>query len=64
MDPPFADLKFINNLILIKKNKIFKKNHIVIVHREKKTQDNFKNLLDVITIKLYGRSKIIFGIIN
>ena len=64
LDPPFADLKFINNLILIKKNKIFKKNHIVIVHREKKTQDNFKNLLDVITIKLYGRSKIIFGIIN
>ena len=64
LDPPFADLKFINNLILIKKNKIFKKNHIVIIHREKKTQDNFKNLLDVITIKLYGRSKIIFGIIN
>jgi len=64
LDPPFADFKFIDNLVLIKKNKIFKKNHIVIIHREKKTQDNFKNLLDVITIKLYGRSKIIFGIFN
>ena len=63
LDPPFADLKFINNLILIKKNKIFKKNHIVIVHREKKTQDNFKNLLDVITINVWT-PKIIFGIIN
>ena len=64
LDPPFADSKFINNLISIKNNKIFQKNHIVIIHREKKAQDNFKNLLDIITIKLYGRSKIIFGIFN
>ncbi len=64
LDPPFTDLKFIDNLASIKKNKIFKKNHIVIIHREKKTKDNFKNLLNVIYIKVYGRSKIIFGIFN
>ena len=64
MDPPFADFKFINDLTSIKKNKIFQKKHIVIVHRERKTQDDFKNLLDVIEIKIYGRSKIIFGIFN
>jgi len=51
-------------LASIKKNKIFKKNHIVIIHREKKTKDNFKNLLNIIAIKIYGRSKIIFGIFN
>ena len=64
LDPPFADFKFINDLTSIKKNKIFQKKHIVIVHRERKTQDDFKNLLDVIEIKIYGRSKIIFGIFN
>ena len=61
-DPPFKDLEFINNIKLIKENKIFKKEHIVIIHRESKTVDNFKNFLKVIETKNYGRSKIIFGL--
>ena len=35
LDPPFADINFIDNLKLIKKKKIFKKNHILIIHRGK-----------------------------
>ena len=60
-DPPFANNEFIENLKKIKQKKLFKKNHIVIIHREKKTHDNFENIVKIINVKEYGRSKIIFG---
>tara|TARA_X000000950_G_scaffold82207_1_gene103468 strand:- start:2162 stop:2719 length:558 start_codon:yes stop_codon:yes gene_type:complete len=62
LDPPFSDSNFLKNLETIKNLKIFDKKHIVIIHREKKSKDNFKHLLKIIGVKLYGRSKIIFGI--
>ena len=62
LDPPFVDSEFIENLKMIKINKIFNKRHLVIIHREKKSKDNFKEILEPILIKEYGRSKIIFGI--
>jgi len=62
LDPPFADTNFLQNLRILKKNKMFKKKHIVIVHREKKSKDNFDDSLEVVEIKYYGRSKIIFGV--
>lgn len=61
-DPPFKDLKFTNNIKLIKENKLFEKEHIVIIHRERKTIDNLENFLKIIETKNYGRSKIIFGL--
>ncbi len=61
LDPPFADNNFLKELSLIKKKKIHKKNHIVIIHREYKSSDNFDNIIDPIIVKRYGRSKIIFG---
>ena len=61
LDPPFIDKEFIKNLITIKNKKLMKKNHIIIIHREKKTQDDFNNTMKTISIKEYGRSKIIFG---
>tara|TARA_A100001015_G_C15024632_1_gene729794 strand:+ start:1232 stop:1822 length:591 start_codon:yes stop_codon:yes gene_type:complete len=61
-DPPYADKSFINNLDLIKKNKLFQKNHIVIIHRDVKTKDYLDNLIKIIIEKKYGRSKIIFGL--
>ena len=64
LDPPFNDKNFLLNLKSIKKNKIFKNNHLVIIHREKKVQDNFEDVLDIIKVKKYGRSKIIFGKFN
>lgn len=60
-DPPFKDFKFLTNLLLIKKKQIYEKNHIVVIHREKKTNDNYNNIIRVIDNKFYGRSKIIFG---
>ena len=35
-DPPFSDKAFTKFLNLIKNKKFFKKNHIIIIHREKK----------------------------
>ena len=61
LDPPFADKKFLNNIKLIKKNKIFETNHIVIIHRERKARDCIEDILKIVVIKQYGRSKIIFG---
>lgn len=61
LDPPFSDNSFIEELKLIKKKKIYKNNHIIIIHREKRSSDNFTNLLKPIINKEYGRSKIIFS---
>ena len=63
LDPPFKDFKFKENIQLIKERKIFKPNHILVIHRETKTNDNFKGLLEIISTKNYGRSKILFGVI-
>ncbi len=60
-DPPFADKKFIQNLVTLKKSKIFKKRHLIIIHRERGSEDHYENILDLIILKQYRRSKIIFG---
>ena len=60
-DPPFSDTTFLQNLVSIKKGRIFNKDHIVIIHREQIYKDEFKDLLKIIDIKQYGRSKILFG---
>ena len=61
LDPPFADKYFLEKLKLIKQKKIYKSNHVLIIHRENKSSDNFKNLINPLIVKKYGRSKIIFG---
>ena len=61
-DPPYADKDFINNLDLIKRNRLFKKNHIVIIHRDVKSNDNLEDLIKVTVVKKYGRSKVFFGL--
>ena len=47
---------------MIKKNKIHKNEHIVIIHREKNSNDVLSNIIDIIITKQYGRSKILFGV--
>ena len=61
LDPPFANNNYLEELKMIKQKKSYKKNHIVIIHRERKSSEDFKNILKPIIIKQYGRSKIIFG---
>ena len=60
-DLPFADNRYIDEIELIKKNKIYKKKHLIIIHRERNTIDNFNKILSFFLEKTYGRSKILFG---
>ena len=62
LDPPFKDLRFIDNLKALKNQKIYKKNHLIIIHREKNSKDDFEGILKILNEKVYGRSKIIFAL--
>ena len=64
LDPPFSDNNFIDNLKKIKQKNLFKRDHIIIIHREKKKSDNISDLIKITNVKEYGRSKIIFGNFN
>tara|TARA_B100000941_G_scaffold290761_1_gene274536 strand:+ start:3023 stop:3598 length:576 start_codon:yes stop_codon:yes gene_type:complete len=63
-DPPFKDFNFSQNLKIIQKTKIFKKNHLVILHREAKFEENIESYFKLFLTKSYGRSKIFFGSFN
>ena len=60
-DPPFADKEYINYLKLLKIKGIYYKNHIVIIHRDKRSNDILNDCLKLKFEKIYGRSKIIFA---
>jgi 16S rRNA (guanine966-N2)-methyltransferase len=62
LDPPFSVSQFLQNLVIIKDKRIYNNDHIVIIHREIKSEDELSNILKIIEIKKYGRSKIIFGV--
>ena len=64
LDPPFKDFNFYQNLKIIQKTKIFKKNHLVILHREAKFEENIESYFKLFLTKSYGRSKIFFGSFN
>jgi 16S rRNA (guanine966-N2)-methyltransferase len=61
LDPPFKEKDINKILITILENKILNKNGIIIIHRNKKINDNFTTKLNVIEVRNYGLSKIIFG---
>ena len=63
-DPPFAESYFIEELKIIKKLDIYSTNHLIIIHREENTEDKLSELLNILMIKKYGRSKIIFANFN
>ena len=60
-DPPYQDDEFINYIKTLKGMDILNKKHLIIIHREKSAKDNFKELINILFIKRYGRSQIIFG---
>ena len=41
---------------------MYKKKHLIIIHRENKTEDNLEKFINIILVRNYGRSKIIFGV--
>ena len=63
-DPPFSENFFINELNMIKNSNIYNKNHIVVVHRERKSQDNLSGIMNVFLTRNYGRSSVLFGNFN
>jgi 16S rRNA (guanine966-N2)-methyltransferase len=61
LDPPYKEkniFELINNIF---KANIIKKNGIIIIHRNKKSKDNYPNNFKILDIRKYGISKIIFG---
>lgn len=61
LDPPYKDTTFLDLLPYFKRYKVAGKDLLIIIHREKTNNESYKNLLNVILVKKYGRSKIIFG---
>ena len=61
LDPPFAETFFANALKMIKDSSIYKKKHLIIIHREESSNDELEKILNILLIKKYGRSKIIFA---
>ena len=60
LDPPFKDSGMQNLIDQIKNLKIANEKSLVIIHRNKKSNDGFSKYLDVIEEKNYGLSKIFF----
>ena len=61
LDPPYKENKIIKIIESILKNKILKKNGIMIIHRHKKQKDIFPNSFSILDARSYGISKIIYG---
>lgn len=61
LDPPFSHNTFIKDLKIIKEKNIFKKNHLIIIHRENKSEEHLSKILNLLIVRKYGRSKLIFG---
>ena len=61
LDPPYNEKNIfglINNII---KANIITKNGIIIIHRNKKSKDDYPNIFKILDVKKHGISKIIFG---
>ena len=61
IDPPYKERKLSFLLEKIFKNKILKKNGIIIIHRHKNENENFIKNFEIVEKKIYGISKIIIG---
>ena len=61
LDPPFKELRIKFLLNMLKHKKILKRQSIILIHRDKKTLDQFPEDFKIIIDKNYGRSRILFG---
>ncbi len=61
MDPPFKESKINQLLISILNMKILKDKGLIIIHRNREEKENFFEKLNIIDIRYYGLSKIIFA---
>jgi len=61
LDPPYKEKNIFELINNITKVNILKKNGIIVIHRNKKSKDNYPNNFKILDTKKYGISKIIFG---
>ena len=64
LDPPFKDEKInliLENLFVLD---LLNNKNLIIIHRHKKSKDNFDDRFQIIREEIYGSSKIIFGLFN
>ena len=61
LDPPFNDYNIGELIKKIQKYKILKKKGIIVIHRNKKTEENINKYIKILRTQNYGNSKIIFG---
>ena len=64
LDPPYKEKKLTNLLNDIISLKLLKKNGLIILHRHKKDKELYPKKFEILKIKTYGISKIIFGVIS
>ena len=60
-DPPFEDSNVSKLIKLILNKELLKKNGIIILHRKKNIEERLPDCLNILDIRIYGLSKIIFG---
>ena len=60
LDPPFKDKQIKDLINQIKKIKIADKNSLLIIHRNRKSDDKISEYLNILEHKNYGLSKIFF----
>tara|TARA_B100000767_G_C19748863_1_gene529816 strand:- start:1174 stop:1734 length:561 start_codon:yes stop_codon:yes gene_type:complete len=60
-DPPFAESFFLNELKIIKESTIYKKKHLIIIHRDIKSKDSLDETINILLVRNYGRSSVIFA---
>ena len=56
-DPPYKDEDFLEHLQFIQKLKIYRKNHLVIIHREKTVEDFYLDPLSLLLLKIMDVQK-------
>ena len=61
LDPPYQDEECAEVIKKIKKRELLNKKHIVVIHREIKSEDRIDKYLNIIEKRTYGRSEIFFG---
>ncbi len=61
LDPPYENKKCVEIIKTIKKKNLLNKKHILVVHREKNSEDHIDKHLNIIENRVYGRSEIFFG---
>ena len=61
LDPPYKEKKLTNLLDNILSLKLLKSNGIIIIHRHKKEEEIYSKKFNILKVKTYGISKIIFG---